>query len=91
MKCTCGATVPLGNKSSLCDTCLGIPRKFEIRSERTDECGECEHCGEESDELIRIEGGMYCPECEPEVRDEIRCAELDARADYMMYGPMDDY
>ena len=29
MKCTCGASIPVNNRFSLCDSCLELPDPFE--------------------------------------------------------------
>lgn len=55
MKCVCGATVPLHNRSSLCDSCLNTPGPeddFEDYWGRDEEdCDEKESCGLEDQHL----------------------------------------
>lgn len=52
MKCTCGATVPLGSRSSLCSSCLNSPQdQFDNydRGHYQDDWDDWDDCDDEDD------------------------------------------
>lgn len=66
MKCTCGAVLPINNRSSICDSCLSRPEPGEYDDQEYDDradekdCPECDGCAEFSKSC----GAYVCNDCE---------------------------
>lgn len=80
MKCTCGATVPLTSKYSLCEGCMGGGRRNPDAYDGVDTDDECDECGC----LLKVDanGVVFCRSCSLEA---LREYEMDRD----LYG--DDY